>query len=116
MKLGNGFGTRTGTDTLSVVALPQETVDTTDREGETGLGGAPEMEKSEIERWEAKNASSDLRLRVGLGAAGLAAGLATSHFCGWRIGGLDLGERVESDDESMERRRKTMVDAERVGG
>jgi hypothetical protein len=28
----------TGTDTLSVVALAQETVDTTDRERETGLG------------------------------------------------------------------------------
>lgn len=28
----------TGTDTLSVVALAEETVDTTDRESETGLG------------------------------------------------------------------------------
>ena len=28
----------TGTDTLSVVALPQKTVNTTDGEGETGLG------------------------------------------------------------------------------
>ena len=29
---------RTGTDTLSVVALPQQTMDTTDWECETGLG------------------------------------------------------------------------------
>lgn len=29
----------TGTDTLSVVALPEETVDTADGECETGLGG-----------------------------------------------------------------------------
>ena len=28
----------TGTDTLGVVALAEKTVDTTDREGETGLG------------------------------------------------------------------------------
>jgi hypothetical protein len=32
----------TGTDTLSVVALAQKTVDTTDREGETGLGRTAE--------------------------------------------------------------------------
>jgi hypothetical protein len=32
----------TGTDTLSVVALPQETVDTADREGQTSLGGTAE--------------------------------------------------------------------------
>lgn len=31
----------TGTDTLSVVALSEETVDTTDRESETSLGGTP---------------------------------------------------------------------------
>lgn len=30
----------TSTDTLSVVALSQETVDTTDREGKTGLGAS----------------------------------------------------------------------------
>jgi hypothetical protein len=32
----------TGTDTLGVVALAEETVDTTDGEGETGLGRAAE--------------------------------------------------------------------------
>ena len=35
-----------GTDTLSVVALPQETVDTTDRESETGLSRAAVDPKS----------------------------------------------------------------------
>jgi hypothetical protein len=34
----------TGTDTLSVVALPEETVDTADREGQTSLGGTAEEE------------------------------------------------------------------------
>jgi len=48
------------TDTLSVVALPQESVDTTDGERETGLGRT--------------------RLSAGLGGAGLASGLASSHF------------------------------------
>lgn len=33
----------TGTDTLSVVALSEETVDTTNRESETSLGRTPEM-------------------------------------------------------------------------
>lgn len=50
----------TGTDTLSVVALAEQTVDTTNGEGETGLAGTG--------------------LSV-LGTAGLAAGLsASSHF------------------------------------
>jgi len=48
------------TDTLSVVALPQESVDTTDGERETGLGRS--------------------RLSAGLGGAGLASGFASSHF------------------------------------
>jgi len=34
----------TGTDTLSVVALPQQTVDTTDGERETGLGRTAVMD------------------------------------------------------------------------
>lgn len=61
----------TGTDTLSVVALSEETVDTTDRESETSLGGT--------------------RLRV-LGTRGLAARLAAaSHFGGFVVwGGLWL--------------------------
>jgi len=50
----------TSTDTLSVVALPQESVDTTDGERETGLGRAG--------------------LSAGLGGAGLASGFASSHF------------------------------------
>jgi len=51
----------TSTDTLGVVALAEQAVDTTDRESQTGLGRAG--------------------LRV-LGTAGLAAGLASSHFDG----------------------------------
>jgi len=58
----------TSTDTLSVVALPEETVDTTDWEGETGLG------------------RTGLR---GLARRGLAtSGLSSSHFdevCGWSL-------------------------------
>jgi len=50
----------TSTNTLGVVALPQESVDTTDGERETGLGRT--------------------RLSAGLGGAGLASGLASSHF------------------------------------
>jgi len=51
------------TDALRVVALSEQTVDTTDREGQTSLGGSS--------------------LRV-LGTAGLAAGFATSsHFDGF---------------------------------
>jgi hypothetical protein len=37
----------TGTDTLSVVALPQQTVDTSDGESETGLGRTAVKEESE---------------------------------------------------------------------
>lgn len=60
----------TSTDTLSIVALAQETVDTTDRECETRLGRTG--------------------LRV-LGTAGLAAGLsAASHFDGF-LGWLGVG-------------------------
>lgn len=106
----------TGTDTLSVVALPEKTVDTTDWECETGLGGAPGMMsvcagmngEAETRRfgWEKTRPTTafdgqgcamvkgDSRLRAALGARGLAARcLATSHFCGWiRVGwGMWLG-------------------------
>jgi hypothetical protein len=40
LKDGSQIDGSTGTNALSVVALPQETMDTTDRERETGLGGA----------------------------------------------------------------------------
>lgn len=40
----------TGTDTLSVVALSQETVDTTNRERETSLGRTPKNELVEKPR------------------------------------------------------------------
>jgi hypothetical protein len=38
LKHGSKVDGSTSTDTLSIVALPEETVDTTDREGETSLG------------------------------------------------------------------------------
>jgi len=59
---GSQVDRSTGTDTLGIVALSQETVDTTDRECETRLGG------------------SGLRA---LGARGLAARFAARHFDGW---------------------------------
>lgn len=39
---GSQIDRRTGTDALSIVALPEKTVDTTDREGQTSLGGPTE--------------------------------------------------------------------------
>jgi hypothetical protein len=38
LKDGSEVDGSTSTDTLSIVALPEKTVDTTDREGETSLG------------------------------------------------------------------------------
>lgn len=100
----------TSTDTLSVVALAKETVDTADWECETSLGRTPvrddvslrQMEKRmqnalfwigkarqrrwmrqiHLKRWAN---SEDLRLSAGFGTAGLASGLAASHFdgCEW---------------------------------
>ena len=43
LKDGSEVDGSTGTDTLSVVALSEETVDTTNRESETSLGRTPEM-------------------------------------------------------------------------
>ena len=43
LKDGSEVDGGTGTDTLSVVALSEETVDTTNRESETSLGRTPEM-------------------------------------------------------------------------
>jgi hypothetical protein len=87
----------TGTDTLSVVALAEQTMDTTDRERKTGLRG-PTMRKSaknapgpkDVDvhraRREDHQLGKDSRLRV-LGTAGLAAGLAaSSHFVGLKLG------------------------------
>jgi len=68
LKDGSEVNWGTSTDTLSVVALPEETVDTTDWEGETGLG------------------RTGLR---GLARRGLAtSGLSSSHFdevWGWSL-------------------------------
>ena len=44
LKDGSEVHGGTGTDTLSVVALAEQTVDTTDRESETGLGRTAEAE------------------------------------------------------------------------
>ena len=43
LKDGSEVDGSTGTDTLSVVALSEETVDTTNRESETSLGRTPEV-------------------------------------------------------------------------
>ena len=47
LKDGSEVDWSTSTDTLSVVALSQETVDTTDRECETRLGGSAAREMSD---------------------------------------------------------------------
>jgi len=65
-KDGSQIDGSTGTDTLSVVALAEQTVDTTDGECQTGLGGTG--------------------LRI-LGTAGLAAGFAASSHCVRELGG-----------------------------
>jgi len=57
---GSEVDRSTGTNTLSIVALAEKTVHTTDGESQTGLGRA--------------------RLSSGLGGAGLASGFASSHF------------------------------------
>ena len=75
----------TGTDTLSVVALAEETVDTTNGERETGLGRTTRESQLLLRAQDtSENASGlakvDSRLRV-LGARGLATRFAAaSHF------------------------------------
>ena len=59
----------TSTDTLSVVALAQETVDTTDRECETCLGGSSRLcismdHETEIQISKMKDASSESKTQV----------------------------------------------------
>lgn len=78
----------TSTDTLSVVALAEETVDTTDWEREAGLGGATASKLDEAVDAEVEvEEQANVRLR-GLGARGLSARLAASHF-----------DRVEDEGE-----------------
>ena len=48
LKDGSEVDRSTGTDTLSVVALPEQTVNTTDRESETGLGGPTVIGASQV--------------------------------------------------------------------
>ena len=84
LKDGSEVDGSAGTDTLGVVALAEETVDTTNGERETSLGRAG--------------------LRVGLGARGLSARLAASHFdrfgWGWvfgvgEVGGVGVMEAID---------------------
>ena len=90
----------TSTDTLGVVALAEKTVDTTNWEGQTGLGGAAVMESVAFGKWSGFNAlfwiakarqskpmvmdkarnGCDSRLSIALGTRGLSARLAASHF------------------------------------
>lgn len=103
LKDGGQVDGGTGTDTLSVVALAEETVDTADGERQTSLGGTTVecrvsscwIEWSPDERRDKTRPKTeqsgglsrgDSRLRA-LGAAGLAAGLAaSSHFDGCGLG------------------------------
>lgn len=81
----------TGTDTLSVVALSQKTVDTTNGESETRLGRTAEIESDLVcpsDGSKRVNRVNRLHLRLGvLGARGLATRFAAaSHFeisCMW---------------------------------
>lgn len=72
----------TGTDTLGVVALAKQTVDTANGEGQTSLGGTTEDVDVSMKRICKKRNVNNSRLRV-LAAASLAAGLSASHFDGW---------------------------------
>lgn len=83
---GSKVNGSTGTDTLGVVTLAEQTVDTANREGQTSLGGTAEgVDVSMKRRYRMRNVNN-LRLRV-LAAASLAAGLSASHFDGLFGGG-----------------------------
>lgn len=86
---GSKVNGSTGTDTLGVVTLAEQTVDTANREGQTSLGGTAEgVDVSMKRRYRMRNVNN-LRLRV-LAAASLAAGLSASHFDGLFGGGREL--------------------------
>lgn len=71
----------TGTDTLGVVTLAEQTVDTANGEGQTSLGGTTSDVDVSMKRIYRTRNVNNLRLRV-LAAASLAAGLSASHFDG----------------------------------
>lgn len=73
-------GRLTGTNTLSIVALTEETVNTADRECKTGFGGAAEVVEA-LARYPTSSElrAADSRLRI-LAAAGLASRFASSHI------------------------------------
>ena len=54
LKDGSEVDGSAGTDTLSVVALAEETVDTTDRECETSLGRAARNDDVSLRRWRSR--------------------------------------------------------------
>ena len=79
LKDGSEVDGSTGTNTLSIVALAEKTVHTTDREGETSLRRTAKENVSQavlLMKWPLP---VYLRLSA-LGARGLATRLATSHF------------------------------------
>jgi hypothetical protein len=97
----------TSTNTLSVVALTKQTVDTTNGEGKTRLGRTARNECQQ-----SRNIFLfrlfNLRLRV-LAATGLTAGLSSSHFWILRVGFLlNLGIGRDENDRS----RVAAVDTE----
>lgn len=63
LKNGGEVDGSTSTNTLSVVALPQEAVDTTNGKGETGLGRAAMKNASGSGIWMKNAQISDFRVR-----------------------------------------------------
>jgi hypothetical protein len=122
LKDGSQVHGGTGTNTLSVVALSEKTVDTTNRERETSLGRTPveNMCKLRDQRtrlktrhewlhdatrlaWQSGETGEDLRLRV-LGTRGLAARLAAaSHFEKWLFGVVEVKKEVSESGETLRR-------------
>jgi hypothetical protein len=84
----------TGTDTLSVVALAEQTVNTTNGEGQTSLRRTAGIDIS-MSRRRKSAIVNNLRLRV-LAAASLAARLSSSHFDGFDLKGLKREESLLS--------------------
>jgi hypothetical protein len=78
LKHGSQIDGGTGTDTLSVVALPEETVDTADGERQTSLGGTatgePQSQHTVIEarfetNFEGRDQDAEAPDRVAMGAS-----------------------------------------------
>jgi hypothetical protein len=82
---GSKIDGSSGTDALSIVALAQKTMDTTNGESETSFGRATEAKKEEVSDTHNMKLGSrerkNIRLR-GLAASSLSTGLSASHFEG----------------------------------